>query len=143
MVAEYMFNKANSGKRLTRREQRDLDIQIGFLEGIVRRAPEYVDALQILGEDYMRRGSVEEGLRVDERLAQLRPDDALVHYNLACSYSLTEQYELAVACLERALSLGFYNFKWLAKEPRLANLREHRLYKRIRAKVRSMRIKIS
>ena len=103
MVAEYMFNKASSGKRLTRREQRDLDIQIGFLEGIVRRAPEYVDALQILGEDYMRRGSVAEGLRVDERLAQLRPDDALVHYNLACSYSLTEQYELAVACLERAL----------------------------------------
>ena len=138
-----MFNKTNARKKLTRQEQRDLDVQIGFMEGIVRRAPEYVDALQILGEDYLRRGRIQEGLQVDERLARLRPDDALVHYNLACSYSLTEQYELAVACLERALSLGYYDFKWLAKEPRLANLREHRLYKRIRAKVRSMQIKIS
>ena len=138
-----MFDKPNLGRKLTRQEQQDLDIQIGFMEGIVRRAPEYVDALQILGEDYTRRGRVREGLQVDERLARLRPDDPLVNYNLACSYSLTEQFELAVACLERALTLGYYDFKWLAREPRLANLREHRLYKKIRAKVRSLQIKIS
>ena len=60
---------------MTRQEMRDLDLEISFLEGIVRRSPAYVEALQILGDDYTRRGRFSEGLRVDERLSRLRPDD--------------------------------------------------------------------
>ena len=89
--------KQNSAKKnLSRQEQRNLDIEIGFIEGVIRRDPQYIEALQILGDDYTRRGKFSEGLQVDERLAQLRPDDSLVQYNLACSYALTEQFEAAV-----------------------------------------------
>ena len=42
-------------KKLTRQEQRDLDVEISFLEGIVRRDSDYVEALQILGDAYTRR----------------------------------------------------------------------------------------
>src|SRR5256885_13112384 len=37
-------------RRLTRRESRELDIKISFMEGIVRRDQQYVEALQILGD---------------------------------------------------------------------------------------------
>ncbi|MGH7784542.1 MAG: TPR end-of-group domain-containing protein [Candidatus Binatia bacterium] len=131
-----------SRKKLSRDQERDLDIEIGFLEGVVRRDPGYVDALQILGDNYTRRGRVEEGLKVDERLSRLRPADALVHYNLACSYSLIGQFESATEALNRALDLGYRDFKWLAKDPDLARLRKHPLYKKIRARIKAMEIKI-
>ena len=129
-------------KKMTREQERSLDIEIGFLEGVVRRDPAYIDALQILGDNYTRRGRFEDGLKVDEQLVRLRPADALVHYNLACSYSLTEQFESAAVALNRALDLGYRDFKWLSKDPDLAKLRKHPLYKKIRARIKAMEIKI-
>lgn len=131
--------KNNLRKKLTRQEQRDLDIEISFLEGIVRRDPEFVEALQILGDDYTRRGQVDKGLRVDERLSELRPTDPIVYYNLACSYSLSDRLELSLIALDRALTLGYRDFKWMAKDPDLRRLRLSPLYKKIRAKLRLLR----
>ena len=128
-------------KKPTRQELRDLDKEILFLEGLVRRDGTYVEALQILGDDYTRRGRFAEGLKIDERLSKLRPDDALVHYNLACSYSLTAQIDLAIEALEIAINLGYCDFKWMSQDPDLENLREHAAYKRIQAKVRQLQVK--
>lgn len=126
-------------KKLSRQEQRELDIKIGFMEGVVRRDPQYVEALQILGDDYTRRGDFLAGMVVDERLSELRPADPTVHYNLACSYTLTRRYKLAVAALDRALDLGYRDFKWLARDPDLALLRKHAMYKYILARIRHIR----
>jgi tetratricopeptide (TPR) repeat protein len=126
-------------KKLTREQQRELDIKIGFMEGVVRRDPGYVEALQVLGDDYTKRGRYVAGLKVDEQLSHLRPDDPMVHYNLACSYSLTGNFNQAAAALGRALDLGFKDLKWLAKDPDLSALRDHPLYKNIRAKLRKIR----
>lgn len=128
-------------KKPTRQELKDLDHEILFLEGLIRRDENYTEALQILGDNYTRRGRYAEGLKIDERLRQLRPDDALVHYNLACSYSLTRQCDLAAESLEIAINLGYRDFKWLAQDPDLENLREHDGYKKIQAKVRQMQVK--
>ena len=128
--------------KLTRRQERDLDIEIEFIEGVVRRAPGFIEALQILGDDYTRRGRFSDGLKLDEQLARLRPDDPLVHYNLACSYSLTGQIAAAAAALHRALDLGYRDFKWLAKDPDLALFRKDPLYKKVRARIKAMEIKI-
>ncbi len=129
-------------KRLKRQEARDLDIEISFLEGIVRRDSHYIEALQVLGDAYTKRGRFESGLRVDERLAELRPSDSLVHYNLACSYSLTDKVELALQALEQALNLGYCDFKWLAQDPDLDNVRQHPQFRKIRAKLRTLQIKV-
>jgi tetratricopeptide (TPR) repeat protein len=131
-----MPKQKSAKKSLSRQEQQNLDIEIGFIEGVIRRDPQYVEALQILGDDYTRRGKFVEGLQVDERLAQLRPDDSLVQYNLACSYALTEQFDAAVSALEKALSLGYRDVKWLARDPDLAKLRKHPLFKKIRAQLK-------
>jgi tetratricopeptide (TPR) repeat protein len=126
-------------RKLTPEQQRDLDIKISFMEGIVRRDPGYVEALQVLGDDYTKRGRFVAGLKVDEQLAQLRPDDATVQYNLACSYSLTGNFNQAAAALNRALEHGYRDFKWLTQDPDLEDLRDHPLFKAIRDKMRRLR----
>jgi tetratricopeptide (TPR) repeat protein len=135
--------KSSARKRLSRAGQRDLDTKIEFIEGLIRRDPEYVDALQLLGDHYTQRGRYAEGLKVDERLARLQPDDALVFYNLACSYSLTGQFDRAAFALEKALSLGYSDFNWLAKDPDLHKLRQQPIYRDIEDKIRRMKVKAS
>src|SRR5881396_3724554 len=119
-----MLNKSSTRRKLTRREQRDLDIEISFMQGVVRRDPKFVLAWKVLGDDYSRRGKFEEGLKVDEQLARIQPDDPGVLYNLACSHSLAKNLEGSVAALNRAITKGFNDFKWLLKDPDLANLRK-------------------
>ena len=134
--------KSSTRKKLSRASQRDLDTKIEFMEGLVRRDPDYVDALQLLGDHYTQRGRYAEGLKVDERLARLEPRNPLVFYNLACSYSLTEQFDRAVLALEKALQLGYRDFNWLAKDPDLRKLRQQPVYRGIEAKIRRMKVKV-
>ena len=126
-------------RKLTRKEARDLDFKIAFMEGIVRRDPQYVDALQVLGDHYTQRGRHTHSLKVDQQLSRLEPRNPLVFYNLACSYSLNGEFDLGAAALETALALGYRDFKWLAKDPDLRRLREHPLYRHIEDKIRKMK----
>lgn len=135
-------NSARS-KKLTRREVRDLDVKIAFLEGVVGRDPKYVEALQVLGDHYTQRGRFEHSLGVDKKLSRLEPTNPLVFYNLACSYSLNGDFDLAARSLDRALTLGYRDFKWLAKDPDLRPLRQHPLFRTIEAKIRKMKVKVS
>lgn len=128
---------------MSRADQRDLDVKIDFLEGLIRRDPAYVDALQLLGDHYTCRGRYLDGLQVDQRLARLEPRNALVYYNLACSYSLTGKYDLAAAALESAINLGYRDFNWLAKDPDLRQLRQQPVFRGIQAKIRRMKIKVT
>jgi tetratricopeptide (TPR) repeat protein len=131
--------KNSTKKKLTSAEQRDLDTKIQFIEGLVRRDPNYVDALQLLGDHYTQRGRFTEGLNVDERLAQLDPKNALVFYNLACSYSLTDQFERAILALDQAIELGYRDFKWLAKDPDLKKLRAQPVFQEISEKIQRLK----
>jgi tetratricopeptide (TPR) repeat protein len=133
--------KSSARKKTSRATQRDLDTRIEFMEGIVRRDPDYVDALQLLGDHYTQRGRFNEGLKVDERLARLDPENALVFYNLACSYSLTDQFDRATLALEKALSLGYRDFAWLAKDPDLKKFRRQPAYNEIKAIIQRMKNK--
>ncbi len=126
--------------RNTREQARVLDIQIQFMEGLVRRDPRYVEALALLGDNYTKRGRFAEGLGVDQRLAELEPDNPLVFYNLSCSYALLEQCDAAADALENALRLGYRDFKWLAKDPDLEKLRAHSRYKQIQAEIQRLKV---
>jgi tetratricopeptide (TPR) repeat protein len=132
----------NSPEKRNRINQRELDTKIDFMEGLVRRDPNYVDALQLLGDHYTQRGRYTDGLQVDERLARLEPDSPLVFYNLACSYSLTEQFDRTALALEKALQLGYTDFTWLARDPDLKKFRQQPAYREIQKKIRGMKIKV-
>ncbi len=129
-------------KKLTRKEVRDLDVKIAFLEGIVARDPQYIEALQVLGDHCTQRGLFARSLKVDQQLSRLEPRNPLVFYNLACSYSLNQEFSLAAAALENALTLGYRDFNWLARDPDLRPLRQHPLYRSIQDKIRQMKVKV-
>ena len=136
-----MPGKSQPKRKSSRANHRDLDTKIQFIEGIVRRDPNYVDALQLLGDHYTQRGLFAEGLKVDEHLARLEPQNPLVFYNLACSYSLTEEFERAVFALEKALTLGYRDFTWLAKDPDLKKLRAQPVFDDLKAKISQLKSK--
>ena len=136
------MTEKSSRKKSKSPDPRELDVEISFLEGLVRRDPEYVDALQLLGDDYTQRGRIEEGLRVDQKLSQLEPQNPLVFYNLACSLSLAGKLDEAAQAVESALDLGYRDFKWMARDPDLKALRKHPHYARLREKIRRMHIDI-
>src|ERR1043165_9141555 len=66
-----MLNKTSTKRKLTRKEQRDLDIEIGFMEGVVQRDEKFIEAWRVLSEDYARRSKFSEGLQADEKLARM------------------------------------------------------------------------
>ena len=129
-------------KRLTRKEIRELDVKISFMEGLVRRDPRYVEAFQILGDHYTQRGRYDNSLEVDKKLSRLEPRNPLVFYNLACSYSLNREFDAAATALGKALSLGYRDFKWLARDPDLRQLRKHPSYRLVQDKIRKMKVKV-
>jgi hypothetical protein len=133
-----MLNRSSTKRKLTRKEQRDLDIEISFMEGVVRRDPEFVEAWRVLGDDYTRRGRHDEGLRADEQLARIEPRDPAVFYNLACSYCLSKKMEEGVGALAKAVANGFNDFKWLLKDPDLAPLRKDPLFKKVWVKISTL-----
>jgi len=133
---------SGKSKRLTRKEIRELDVKITFMEGLVRRDPRYVEAFQILGDHYTQRGRYDNSLEVDKKLSRLEPRNPLVFYNLACSYSLNRDFDAATTALGKALSLGYRDFKWLARDPDLRQLRKHPSYRLIQDKIRKMKIKV-
>jgi tetratricopeptide (TPR) repeat protein len=114
-------------------KKEDLEFEIRFFEGIAQRDPDYVEALQILGDAYTNSGLWEKGLNVDERLARLCPDNPLVFYNLACSYSLLKRVDEAFAALAEAVKRGYDDARWLNKDPDLNNLRQDHRFEKIRA----------
>ena len=122
-----------------RSRARSLAVEISFLEGLVRRDPEYVEAWEVLGDDYIETGRMGDGLKVDERLCQLLPRDSRARYNLACSLASTGQLDAAVSELDLALDLGFRDFPHLAKDPELDPLRKHPHFHKIRAKIRALK----
>lgn len=137
-----MPKKPAPKKKLSRREVRDLEVEISFLQGIVRRDPDFVEALQVLGDAFTRRGRFDAGLEVDEALSKLCPHDPMVQYNLACSYALTKRHEQAGAALLRALELGYSDLKWLMKDPDLESLRKHAAFDKVKAKLKKVTIKV-
>jgi hypothetical protein len=48
-----------------------------------------------------------------------------------------------VAALEKALALGYRDFRWLARDPDLHQLRQHPLYRSIQSRIRKMKVEIA
>lgn len=129
-------------RKLSPKKRRELDVQIRFLEGLVGRDPRYLEALQLLGDTYSERGRHADSLTVDRRLIRREPRNPQAHYNLACSYSLNGRVDRAVIALERAIALGYRDFRWLERDPDLVALRKHPRYRRIRERIREIRVDV-
>ena len=68
------------------RDQSQLDFDLEFFDGVLRRHPEYLDVLRCQGQLLSRKGLHERALEIDRRVVQLGPQDAVAHYNLAAAW---------------------------------------------------------
>ena len=104
-------------------DQNQLDFELDFFTAILKRYPDYVDVLRVLGNLLTLKGRYADGLQIDRRLVQLRPNDALAHYNLACSYALLKRPDQALKTLRRAVELGYRDFRYMREDRDLDTIR--------------------
>lgn len=121
--------------------QDDMDFEIRFYESLLSKKPDFLEVLAALGDLYTKRGHYEKGLMVDERLAQLKPGDPIVLYNLACSYSLVNELDKAFKTIKRAVGCGYDNLDHLIQDPDLTNLRRDNRFKKYLLKISNKEVK--
>jgi tetratricopeptide (TPR) repeat protein len=122
-------------KLSTLRKRSQLDFEIDFFERILSRDPNYVEVLMNLGDLFARKGCHRRALQVDLRLAQLRPQNPTIFYNLACSHAVLSHMTEALAALEQAVDLGYSDLEHLLADPDLASLRCHVGFRSILARL--------
>jgi tetratricopeptide (TPR) repeat protein len=112
-----------------------LDFEIEFFERILSRDPNYLEVLVNLGDLFSRKGCHRRALQVDLRLAQLRPENPTVFYNLACSHAVLNQTGEALLALEQAVALGYRDVDHLLADPDLTGIRTHERFRRLLARL--------
>lgn len=75
------------------------------------------------GIEYFRQFDIEDAIEVFEEALEEDNEDISLHFNLACSYSIFENKELAYAHLQKAVELGFSDFGKIMEHEALAYLR--------------------
>ena len=114
----------STGSSLARpAEQSQLDFELEFFGAILARQPDYIDVLRVMGNNLTLKGRYAQGLQIDKRLIQLRPNDPLAHYNLACSYALLKRPEQSLKTLRRAVELGYRDFRYMKEDRDLDSIR--------------------
>lgn len=136
-AADEPFASGSSEGALSRAAKRQLgaksqlDFDLDFYDGILRRAPNYVDVLRCQGELLNRKGLHERALLIDRRLAGLLPHDCVVQYNLACSLARLGRRREAIKALRKAIEEGYSDFDYLLADGDLDDLRGEPAFKRL------------
>jgi tetratricopeptide (TPR) repeat protein len=102
----------------------DPEFEIEFFETILRRNREYTAVIEILASLYTKQGRIGDGLRMDQRLVKLQPDNPTAHYNLACSLALIKRNGAALRALRQAVELGYRDIDWMQQDPDLDALKD-------------------
>lgn len=105
------------------------DFEIEFFERVLSRHPDHVNVLRALGELLARKGLWDRSLKIEERLIELRPNDGIAHYNLACSLAMQGSTSQAIDALVRAIDHGYRDFGHLEVDPDLDGLRHLPAYR--------------
>jgi Flp pilus assembly protein TadD len=113
-----------------------LAFEIAFFERAIRRDPRAEPILEALGHAYTQQGRLEDGLAVDLRLAELRPKDPIVHYNLACSYALLGAKDDGIRALGLAIDLGYDDLEHLENDHDLDGIRGDARFEDLVKKIR-------
>lgn len=116
---------------MAKRKREIRDFELRFYEGVIERTPNYIEALVPLAEAYTRLGLFKKGLEIDLKLSRLCKEDPIAHYNLACSFSLTGQPKKALQSLNKAIRLGYSDFRYMRRDPDLKPLHGDPGFKKI------------
>jgi serine/threonine protein kinase/Flp pilus assembly protein TadD len=85
--------------------------------------PDDVRAICFGAQSFCELGERDRSVEWTERALALEPEDSSVLYNVACSYALLTESELAISFLERAVQHGYNHKEWIENDSDLASLR--------------------
>jgi predicted Zn-dependent protease len=100
----------------------DFSFEISFCQSILRRDPDDLPTMELLADRLTKAGRLEEGLNLDRKIVAIDPNNAVGHYNLACSLTLTKHFSEAIESLRTAFNKGYREVQWILKDPDLAAL---------------------
>jgi serine/threonine protein kinase/Flp pilus assembly protein TadD len=101
------------------------EMEMLVLERQLEMAPEDVRARVLLAADYANIGRSDDAVRHAEMAVALRPSDASVLYNAACTYGVLGKKDEALATLKRAKEAGYSNNDWPRQDPDLMCLHDN------------------
>ncbi|MEO8217153.1 MAG: protein kinase [Acidobacteriota bacterium] len=118
------------GKVDAERNMRQREIEV--FETHLRKVPEDARARVLLGGNYAALNRPEDAMREANMAMTLRPDDAIIMYNVACLFSGLKKKPEAMRALRKAWEGGFTDPQWARQDPDLAFLHDdpdfNRLY---------------
>ena len=95
------------------------EMEMSLLERQLEMVPEDVRARSLLAADYANLGKVDDAVRHLEMAAALRPNDANIMYNVACTYGVLGKKEECLEALKRSVHAGYANMDWPKQDPDL------------------------
>jgi serine/threonine protein kinase/Tfp pilus assembly protein PilF len=98
--------------------------QIEIFEGHLRKVPEDARARVLLGAAYAELNRPEDATREGNLAMALRPDDAIIMYNVACLFTNLKKKPEAMRALRKAWEGGFTDPSWARQDPDLAPLHD-------------------
>jgi len=108
------------GKEESMRNVRHRAIQA--MEGHLREVPEDARARILLAAFYAEEGRQEDAIREANLAMLLRPNEAMVHYNAACTFCALNKKAEALDALAKAWRAGFKDADWARRDPSLTIL---------------------
>lgn len=117
-------------KLIMRRLKRDdeanrlRELQTRALKQQLEVVPEDARARVLLATEYADRGTRDDAVRELEKAVDLRPSDANILYNAACTYGLLQMKREALTMLKRAVDSGWANLDWAARDTDLTCLHD-------------------
>ncbi len=115
----FHFNEGNKNFR-----SGDLEAAAQKYQKALRHDDSILEAYVNLSTVYLRIKRFDKARSVLNNLEGKAPSHPLLHYNLACYYSLTGETNSSFEALERAVKEGFKNFEQIKTDPDLARLRQ-------------------
>jgi Tfp pilus assembly protein PilF len=88
----------------------------------LRQVPEDARARILIAAYYASEGRHEDALREANLAMLLRPNEAMVHYNAACTFCSMNRKSEAMDALNKAWRNGFKDADWARRDPDLALL---------------------
>ncbi len=123
-MAIFHFNEAN--KFL---QQKKWDDAVKNYHKALNHNREFEEAYINLSTAYLGAKKYGEALDTLKSLESINPSAPLLHYNLACYYSLTEKSPASLSALKKAVELGYKGFQDIETDPDLENLRSYAEFK--------------
>jgi len=92
---------------------------IQAMEAQVREIPEDARARILLGAYYAEDGRIEDAMRESNLAMTLRPNEAMILYNAACTFCVIQKRPEALDAITKAWRAGFRDSDWARRDPTL------------------------